>query len=160
MIIDEKTSTFIYLFNKLKEIYGFNPYILTCDIEISIRTALKYIFKDIKLYPCYFHYIRNIIINLLKYFKNKNEKNEVINEDDNNNKDESQINNKKMKKKNKEEFYNLFSNFRIIPFIKNEKENISIFIKLIKDNYINNKQFVNLNKYFLILILHGEKNSI
>ena len=146
LITDEKTSTFLFLFNKLKKDYGFNPVIMTCDFQISLRTALKTIFSDIKLYPCYYHYIKNIRFNLLKYYKSVSENTEDEKEENKNKKYDL----KKIKGKNKknEEFFNLLCNFRILPFIKNEKENISYFIKLIKENYINNKKFNNLNKFF------------
>ena len=116
LLTDGKTSSFLFLFNKLKEFYGFNPSIVTCDFQISLRTALKTIFKDIKLYPYHYHYIRNIRSFLLKYFKYFKkiskyniENAEEINKVNNENYSKRQNKNKN----NKEEFYNLLSNFRI-----------------------------------------------
>lgn len=71
LIMDEKTSTFLFLFNKLKLIYDFNPTIMICDFQVSLRTALKIIFKEIKIYHCYYHFIRSIRKNLLKHYKKR-----------------------------------------------------------------------------------------
>ena len=53
LIMDMQAETFSFLFNKLKILYNFNPKIITCDFDLSLRKGLKKIFPDIKFFGCY-----------------------------------------------------------------------------------------------------------
>ena len=131
LIMDETTETFNFLFNKLKDLYKFNPIILTCDFQISLRSSLKNIFPNIKIYPCYYHFIRSIRKNLLKRFiKNKN---------------------------NIEIFYDMLSNYRILPFIPIENNVLFDFLELIKKKYKDNENFKDLNEFFSYFKLQWTK---
>ena len=66
--MDMQAETFAFLFHKLKILYNFNPKILTCDFDLSLRKAIKKIYPDIKFFGCYYHFIRAIRKNLLKYY--------------------------------------------------------------------------------------------
>lgn len=52
LIMDETIPTFLFLLNKLKDLYKFEPQIITCDFQQSLRFALKYIFPNISIFPC------------------------------------------------------------------------------------------------------------
>ena len=65
LIMGETEQTFNFLFNNLKALYKFNPHIVICDYQLTLRLAFKDIFKDVKLYPCYYHFMRSIRKNLL-----------------------------------------------------------------------------------------------
>ena len=124
LIMDMQAETFAFLFNKLKLLYDFNPRILTCDFDFSLRKGLKRIYPDIKFYGCYYHFIRSIRKNLLKYY---------------------------IKKDNDfKEFYDCFANFRIIPFIINNQNKIEDFLKLIRNKYKENTDnWHNLKDFFI-----------
>ena len=51
-------------------------------------------------------------------------------------------------KNTKKEFYNILANFRILPFIKNENDNIKKFFKLLKDEYEKSNNWKNSKKFF------------
>lgn len=68
LIIDMQAETFAFLFHKLKILYNFYPKILTCDFDLSLRKGIKKIYPDIKFFGCYYHFIRSIRKNLLKYY--------------------------------------------------------------------------------------------
>jgi hypothetical protein len=75
LIVDKLTTIFNFLFYLLNQYYNFQPKIITCDVESSIRKSSKIIFPDVHLFPCYYHYIQNIKKNLLKTFNyNKDSK--------------------------------------------------------------------------------------
>ena len=121
LIIDGNEQTFNFLFNKLKTLYKFNPHIVTCDYQLSLRLAFKKIFKEVKLYPCYYHFVLSIRKILLKYFIKKDNCLEL--------------------------FYDIFSNFRILNF-NSKADNISTYIKIIYDKSRKDENFKKLIKYF------------
>ena len=121
--MDMQAETFAFLFNKLKILYDFNPTLLTCNFDFSLRKGLKRIYPDIKFYGCYYHFIRSIRKNLLKYY---------------------------IKKDNDfKEFYDCFANFRIIPFIINNQNKIEDFLELIINKYNTYNLQKNLKDFFI-----------
>lgn len=77
LILDELTTTFNFLFYILNKYYQFNPHIITCDFETSLRKSLKIIFPNMRIFPCYYHYVKNIRKNILLNF-NYNKENKDI----------------------------------------------------------------------------------
>lgn len=71
LIMDWLTSTYLFLFNKLKEKFNFCPNIITCDYEYPLHIALNHIFPKCKIYGCYYHFIKNARTNLLKHYIKK-----------------------------------------------------------------------------------------
>ena len=105
---------FCFLFQKLKELYSFNPNIITCDFDFSLRKGIKTVYPNIKFFGCYYR-----------------------------------------------EFYELFANLRIIPFIINNQKIIDEFLKSLKNKYKDNKDYwPYLNKFFEYFQTTWEKNSI
>ena len=123
LIMDMQAETFAFLFQKLKELYSFKPNIITCDFDFSLRKGIKTVYPNIKFFGCYYHFIRAIRKKLLcNYIAKDNDY---------------------------REFYDLFANLRIIPFIINNQKIIDDFLKSLKNKYKDNKDFwPDLNKFF------------
>ena len=50
-------ETFVFLFQKLKVLYNFNPSIIACDFEFLLMKGIKTIYPNIKIFWCYYHFI-------------------------------------------------------------------------------------------------------
>lgn len=123
LIMDMQAETFAFLFQKLKELYSFKPNIITCDFDFSLRKGIKTVYPNIKFFGCYYHFIRAIRKKLLSNY--------IAKEND------------------YTEFYDLFANLRIIPFIINNQKIIDEFLKSLKNKYKDNKDYwPDINKFF------------
>ena len=59
LIEKENKQTFISVLNFLKNKYNFNPYKTSIDFSKAEYAAIKFIYKDVIIIPCYFHFIHN-----------------------------------------------------------------------------------------------------
>ena len=67
IISNENKETFISIFNYLKNKYSFNLNSITIDYSLAEYNAIKTVFQNCQIIPCFFHFIQNIskrIINL------------------------------------------------------------------------------------------------
>ena len=71
LIYNENKETFEAIFNFLKYNFGFNPNLFTVDFGKAGYIAIKNVFPNTRIYPCYFHLIRRLIIHI-KYLRSKN----------------------------------------------------------------------------------------
>ena len=89
----------------------------------SLRKGIKTVYPNIKFFGCYYHFIRAIRKKLLSNY--------IAKEND------------------YSEFYDLFANLRIIPFIINNQKIIDEFLKSLKNKYKDNKDYwPDINKFF------------
>ena len=107
LIYNENYETLVTIFKFLKTNYNFQPDLFTVDFGRAGYTAIKNIFPNTRIFPCYFHLIRRLIIHL----KDLKSNNKVI----------------------KRNAKNLLFNMKLLLFIEDDK--IDEFIELIKDKY-------------------------
>ena len=67
LLPNETEQTYLQLFERLKNDYGFYPKIFTMDFHKPSSKALKKIFPDIYIIKCFFHYVKSLFKNLKKY---------------------------------------------------------------------------------------------
>ena len=124
LIYNENKETFSEIFKFLKLTYQFNSKLFTVDLARGCYLAILEQFPNCRIFPCYFHIIRRLIIHL----NNIKSENGVI----------------------KRAAKNLLLNMKILLFIDdNELEN---FYSKIKNKYYdaNKKFFKYFEKTFLI----------
>ena len=115
LIYNENIETFETIYNYLKLNYNIQPPLITIDFCKANYIAIKKIFPNTRIFPCYFHLIRRLIIHL----KTLRSNNSVI----------------------KTTAKNLLFNMKLLLFIDNE--NIDEFFEMIKDKYYDsNKSFI------------------
>ena len=51
----------MYDFRLFKKKYKFNPSIITIDYSLAELNAIKLVFPQIKVIPCFFHFMQNIV---------------------------------------------------------------------------------------------------
>ena len=125
LIYNEIIETLEEIFKYLKKNFNFNPDLITVDFGKAGYIAIKNIFPNIRIFPCYFHLIRRMVIHL----KNLKSKNKVL-------------------KRNSK---NLLFNMKILLFIDNDK--IEYFFDLIKNKYYGGyKRFID---YFEKTYMHN-----
>ena len=84
LIKNENYETFRMVLNYLKDNYNFKPNIMTTDFCKASYKALKSIYENIRIVPCFFHLIQNLNLHLpqlkskTKSIKN-NAKNLIVN---------------------------------------------------------------------------------
>jgi len=118
LIYNENVETIEKLLEFLKDVYNFNPNLITIDLGKAGYKAVTNIFPKCRIFPCYFHIIRRFILHI----KNLNSKN------------------KQLKKNAKD----LLFNIKILLFI--DYDQIDYYYNLIKNRYYkNNEKFF---KYF------------
>ena len=132
LIYNENFETICEIFNFLKKNYNFYPKIITVDFGKAGYKAIQKVFPKTRIFTCYFHLIRRLIIHL----KNIKAKNKLI----------------------RRNARNLLFNMKILIFIDNEK--IEQFFELIKRQYYkNNKKFLDyFEKQYLKTGLFKDKN--
>lgn len=114
LINNENRETIETILKYLKLNFNFNPPVIIIDFEKAGYLAFKNIFPKTRIFPCYFHLIRRLIL----YIKNLRSDNRVI----------------------KRASKNLLFNMKILLFIDNAK--IDGFFELIKNKYYDsNKKF-------------------
>ena len=74
LIYNENTETLETIFNYLKHNYFFKPDLITLDLGKAGLKAIKNVYPDVRIFPCYFHLIRRIILHI----KNLKSKNSII----------------------------------------------------------------------------------
>ena len=126
LIYNENAETLETIFNFLKHNYFFKPDLITLDLGKAGLKAIKSIYPDIRIFPCYFHLIRRIILHI----KNLKSKNSVI---------------KRCAK-------NLLFNIKLLLFI--DTDQIDTFYNLIKHKYENSNK--NFFRYFERYILKNK----
>ena len=132
LIYNENFETISEIFNFLKKNYNFYPKIITVDFGKAGYKAIQQSFPKTRIFTCYFHLIRRLIIHL----KNIKSKNKLI----------------------RRNARNLLFNMKILIFIDNEK--IEEFFELIKSQYYKNyKKFLDyFEKQYLKTGLFSDKN--
>ena len=114
LIFNENKETLESIFKFLKLNYEFDPQLITVDFGKAGYNAISNIFPKARIFPCYFHLIRRLIIHL----KNLRSKNKVL----------------------QRAAKNILFNMKILLFIDNSE--IDSFFSLIKNKYYNsNKKF-------------------
>ena len=58
LIANENHETYGLIFLYLKRLYKYNPKYITSDFNKTCISAINHIFPDVRLIPCYFHYIQ------------------------------------------------------------------------------------------------------
>ena len=115
LIYNENRVTIETILKYLKLNFNFNPPVITIDFGEAGYSALKNIFPKTRIFPCYFHLIRRLILHIK----------DLLSE------------NKVIKRASK----NLLFNMKILFFIDNDK--IDEFFELIKNKYYDsNKKFL------------------
>ena len=64
LIYNENKETFSEIFKFLKLTYQFKPNLFTVDLARGCYLAILEIFPNSRIFPCYFHIIRRLIIHL------------------------------------------------------------------------------------------------
>ena len=115
LIYNENQETIEAIFNFLKINYNFYPKLFTVDFGKAGYLVLQHVFPKTRIFTCYFHLIRRLIIHL----KNLRSKNKIV----------------------KRNAKNLLFNFKLLIFIDSDK--IVEFFNKIKEEYYNNhKKFI------------------
>lgn len=66
LIYNENIETLEEIFKYLKKNFNFNPDLITVDFGKAGYIAIKNIFPNIRIFPCYFHLIRRMVIHIKK----------------------------------------------------------------------------------------------
>ena len=80
LIANENKEILITVYEYLKNKYQWNHQLISIDFSKAELKSLKYVFKNITIVPCFFHFISNIIKHL-KQLKSKNIKERNIAKD-------------------------------------------------------------------------------
>ena len=115
LIYNENKETLEAIFNFLKLNYNFYSNLFTVDFGKAGYLAIQNIFSKTRIFPCFFHLIRRLILHL-KYLRSKN----------------------KLVKRNAK---NLLFNIKLLIFIDSDKI-LEFFNKIKDDYYSNNKKFI------------------
>ena len=125
LIYNENKETLEEIFKFLKKNFNFQPSLITVDLGKAGYIAIKNIFPNTRIYPCYFHLVRRFILHL-KYLRS---------------------NNKVLKRNSK----NLLFNMKLLLFIDSDK--IEDFFEIIKNKYYEGfKRFID---YFEKTYMHN-----
>ena len=61
IISNQNKETFYTIFDYLKKKYKFNPNIITIYYSLAEVNGIKHVFPQIRLIPCFFHFMQNIV---------------------------------------------------------------------------------------------------
>ena len=122
LILNENKETFFSVLEYLNKRYKFEPKNITTDYSLAEIKAIKSLFPNINIIPCFFHFLQNICKKLPSL----------------------RSNNKKIKQLSR----NLLANIKLLSFIPESK--IKSFYSLIKKKYLanHNSFFKYFDKYY------------